>query len=278
MHLNIKNGIIYDESGENFVRIANPKHPFVLYTDQTHNHEGQPITNDEDVMQEFIWQQFHDVPKTVQLIYILPPQFTLEQYMKQLVNFMVNKGPAPYGNQRTPYKILEAIFMADEENRFENVLKCFQNALGKEDGKILFDKTLSVIKTLCRYTNSEGDPDIEKQVYELTNNTEPWDLGNVGIPKNIPLYRQLQNVLKQLVNPQSVVMQEGEDGMQMYTSRKGIDKMDTLLGPLEELFNKSKAVLYHQTVGSKLSSNRIFVTIQTDANGHFTNGEDSTLN
>ena len=278
MHLATKNGIIYDESGENFVRIANPKHPFVLYTDQTHNHEGQPITNDEDVMQEFIWQQFHDVPKTVQLIYILPPQFTFGQYMKQLVDFMVNKGPAPYGNQRTPYKILEAIFMADEENRFENVLKCFQNALGKEDGKILFDKTLSVIKTLCRYTNSEGDSDIERQVNELINNTEPWDLGNVGIPKNIPLYRQLQNVLKQLVNPQSVVMQEGEDGIQMYTSRKGIDKMDTLLGPLEELFNKSKAVLYHQTVGSKLSSNRIFVTIQTDANGHFTNGEDFTLN
>ena len=54
---------------------------------------------------------------------------------------MVNKGPSPYGNQRTAYKVLEAIYSADADNGFENVKKCFINALGEEDGLALFNKT-----------------------------------------------------------------------------------------------------------------------------------------
>ena len=277
MHLANKDGKVWDNDGEHFVKIANPKHPFILYTDQTHNHKGQPINTDDDLISEFLWQQFNDVPKTIQLMYILPPQFELEEYLNTLVDFMTGKGGSPFGNQRTAYKILEGIFMADVDNNFKNVLQCFQNALGKEDGEALFYKTLSVIRELANFTK-DGEVDIQKQVKVLTTRTESWDLGNVGIPKEIPLYRQLQNVLKQLVHPQSVVLEEGEDGMQIYVSRVGTNRMRELLPPLQKLFDKSGVTLYHQTVGAKSDRSGQFVKIQTDDKGHFTNGEDFQTN
>jgi len=33
MHLANKDGKIWDTNGEHFVKVANPKHPFILYTD-----------------------------------------------------------------------------------------------------------------------------------------------------------------------------------------------------------------------------------------------------
>jgi hypothetical protein len=74
---------------------------------------------------------------------------------------MTGKGGSPFGNQRTAYKILEGIFMADIDDNFQNVLKCFQDALGKEDGKALFNKTLSIIRELASFTKN-GEADIQK--------------------------------------------------------------------------------------------------------------------
>ena len=272
-----KTGVISGPDGKK-CKIANPKHPFVLYTDQPYDHNKLPLVTEQQLIDEFLYQLFNpNVPQTVQLVYILPPELGFAEYVNSLVDFMVNKGPSPYGNQRTAYKVLEAIYNADTENRFENVKKCFINALGEEEGLALFNKTGQIIHELSGMVDSEGNPDIKRQTKVLTTRTEAW---NAGIPKQIPLYRQLQNVLKQLVYPKSVRADITEDEMQVYISNVGSDRRGELMGPLEELFNKSGILLYHQTVGDK-KVNGLFRPIQVKKDGTkvlATNGKEFMLN
>lgn len=278
-----KRGIISGPGGQSY-KLANPKHPFVLYTDQALDHNKQLIISDQQLIDEFLYQLFTpNVSQTVQLVYILPPELKFRDYIDSLIKFMTQKGPSPYGNQRTAYKILEAIYTADIDNNFENVKRCFINALGEADGLALFNKTGQVIHELTGLVNSKGEPDVDKQIKILTTRAESWSLGetNVGIPKSIPLYRQLQNVIKQLVYPQSVRTDFTDEGeMSIYISREGSDRRDELIGPLEELFNKSGHPLYHQTVGNKRFTG-LFRPIEVKLDGDkvlFTNGEEFQLN
>ena len=278
-----KKGIISGPGGQSY-KLANPKHPFVLYTDQVFDHNKQPLISEQQLIDEFLYQLFTpNVPQTVQLVYILPPELKFRDYVDSLIKFMTQKGPSPYGNQRTAYKILEGIYSADAENNFENVKQCFINALGEADGLALFNKTGQIIHELTGLVNSEGEPDIDKQIKILTTRTESWSLGetNVGIPKAVPLYRQLQNVIKQLVYPQSVRTDfTDEEGMSIYISREGSDRRDELMGPLETLFNKSERPLYHQTIGKKTSTG-LFRPIEVKLDGDkvlFTDGQEFQLN
>jgi hypothetical protein len=72
---------------------------------------------------------------------------------------MVDKGPSPFGNQRTAYKILEALFINENNG---DLLKCFKDALGEHDGQLLYDKTASIVRELAAIVDSEGNPDIKK--------------------------------------------------------------------------------------------------------------------
>ena len=259
-------GKIASPDGSMEIKIANPKHPFVLYTDSEWSwhkdtNEWIEITNDQVLIDEFIYQQFHDVPKTIQLAYIVPPQFDLKTYLRSLVDFMVNSTGSPLGNQRTPFKILEALFTNEKDG---DLLKCFINALGETDGTALYNKTKEIITELSGYVDRDGNPDVAKQAKILTERNESWPLGNVGIPKEIPLYRQLQNVLKQLVHPQSVIL--NEEGI--YTSRVGIDRTAELLPPLQTIFDRAKVTLFYQVKGDRTKSFGQFILIQTDSNGH----------
>jgi len=52
------------------------------------------------LMDEFIYQQgAKGVPKTIQLVYIIPPKFTLKEYLTSLSKFMTGESKAsPLGN------------------------------------------------------------------------------------------------------------------------------------------------------------------------------------
>ena len=268
MQLASGQGIIVSPDGTETVSVANPKHPFVLVTDQQFDHNGIAITSDQQLIDEFVYQQFNDVPKTVQLVYVLPPKYSLENYLRSLIGFMTGETKeSPLGNQRTAYKILESLFLASQENPQE-LKNIFINALGQENGEKLYNRTLNTIVRISKIQTSEGEPDIAKQIKELTGTSEVWV---EGIPKNIPLYRQLQNVLKQLVRPQVVRIETDEDGMRIYNDQYGSEKdFDRLFPAIESLFNKSETELYYQVKGERDSNKHYgqFIPLQTDSNGH----------
>lgn len=258
--------IITSEDGESYVEVGNPKHPMVLVSDTNYDHNGNLMRTDNDLIKEFIYQQFNDVPKTVQLVYILPPKFTIREYLQSLCDFMTGKTKeSPLGNQRTAFKILKALFKASENNPQE-LLNCFTRALGEEQGRNLYNKTKQTIDDLNKLITREGKPDIRAQIQKLTGTSELWV---EGIPQDIPLYRQLQNVLKQLVMPQRVVMETEEDGStNIYVSFKGSESdFDVLIGGIETLFDKSGISLYYQVKGSKTESYGIFAPLQLDSEG-----------
>ena len=268
MQLKSGQGVIVNEDGTQTVPVANPKHPFVLVTDQQFNHSGIAITTDQQLIDEFIYQQFHDVPKTVQLVYVLPPKYSLKNYMRSLISFIIGETKeSPLGNQRTAYKILESLFIASQDNPQE-LKNIFINALGQENGEKLYNKTLQTIGRIASMQTSDGEPDIAKQIKELTGTSEAWV---EGIPKNIPLYRQLQNVLKQLVRPQVVRIEQDENGMRIYNDQYGSDKdFDRLFPAIQTLFDKSQTELYYQVKGERDSNKHYgqFVPLQVDTNGH----------
>ena len=109
--------------------------------------------------------------------------------------------------------------------------------------------------------------DVKKQIDILTGTSEVWA---EGIPQNIPIYRQLQNVLKQLIRPQKVAVETDDIGnINIYVSHRGSENdFDKLFTPLNSLFEKSGVQLYYQVKGDVVNANGMFIPIQVDENGN----------
>lgn len=258
-----KSGKIEDNNGELITLVSKPKHPFVLFTDSSVDHEGKLLSSDESIIEEFIWQRLNQNSKqTIKLVYVLPPKFTLEEYLDSLTDFMNNGGKFVLGNQRTPYKILEALIYDSNGNLNSDTIQCFQNALGTQTGEAIYNKVKEVVDQLKPLG-------INQQIKLLTNSTpQAWNINGFGLNTEVQLYQQLQNVLKQLIYPTAMTATGS-------ISHKGANRKEELLPKLQEIFDRSGLDMFFQTRGSKEQSQIIlgsFSPIQdVDVQGNLQN-------
>ena len=234
-----KDGQITDDNG-NIIKLNIQKnHPFVLYTDQYLTHDGK-ILNKANILEEYLWHRKHNDPNSIKLVYVLPPTFGVSEYINSLIDFTVNKKGKPLGNQVTAFKILNLLFTKDSQQT--KIL--FNNAFGEDLGNKVYNKVLS---TLHRISKNKT---FEQTVKELTETSEAWtDLSKIGIPKNIPLYRQLQNIVKQLVYPAALKVESFEDSnIRLVYDPEGVDNRNTQLPIIENILGEDN-LFYYQTTG-----------------------------
>jgi hypothetical protein len=72
--------------------------------------------------------------QTIKLVYVLPPKFTIEEYINSLIGFMVEGKKGVLGNQRTPLKILEGLIYDANGNINSELIDVFKHSLGEQTG------------------------------------------------------------------------------------------------------------------------------------------------
>lgn len=259
MQFTDKSEEIFNEITGESRKVAHYKHPFVLYTDVLYNHNGKLMETDAALAEEFKYQrQNPDVDQTIKLVYVLPPKFTIQEYTQSLIEFMVNKKGSPLGNQRTAYKVLEAMFNTDYDS-FKNL---FIEAFGSDTGEQIFYKVTGIIQEL-------NGKSLQEQVDYLIGRDssvglQSWNYDGYGLPWPSPVYRQLQNIIKQLIYPQTVTI----DGN---ISHRGLPNPQVQQNFID-LFNRSGVDLFYQVrpvlEASKRTIAGTFALIDSDENGH----------
>ena len=240
-HYTDKSGEMEDESGNLITIVSKTKHPFVLYTDCFYAHDGVTELNSDDVIiDEFLYQKTHpEVKQTIKLVYVLPPKFTIEEYINSLIGFMVEGKKGVLGNQRTPLKILEGLIYDVNGNVNSELIDVFKHSLGEQTGQLVYDKVKGIIDSMKGLS-------LQEQIKLLTNDTpQRWNINGFGLNTDVQLYQQLQNVIKQLVQPSSInilgnVNHKGSSDERIANTQK-----------LSEIFAKSGLSLFYQTKGSK---------------------------
>lgn len=96
-------GEINDGNGQS-LKVAKAGHRFVLVS------YDRDLNTDKKIVDYFIKQNFDlTVPPKVQLMYILPPKATIEQYVENLRKILSNEEREPIGQLTTSYKLLKIL-------------------------------------------------------------------------------------------------------------------------------------------------------------------------
>ena len=230
-----------DEAGNPITIVSQPKHPFVLYTDAFYAHDGKTQLNSDDaIIEEFLYQKEHpEAKQTIKIVYVLPPKFTIKEYIDSLIGFMVEGKKGVLGNQRTPLKVLEGLIYDANGNINPELIDVFKHSLGEETGQLVYDKVKGIIDSMKGLS-------LQEQIKLLTNDTpQRWNINGFGLNTDVQLYQQLQNVIKQLVQPSSInilgnINHKGSSDERISNTQK-----------LSEIFAKSGLSLFYQTKGSK---------------------------
>lgn len=236
-----ESGEYEDEAGNPITIVSKAKHPFVLYTDAFYAHDGiTELNSDDNIIKEFLYQKTHpEVKQTIKVVYVLPPKFTIEEYINSLIGFMIEGKKGVLGNQRTPLKVLEGLIYDVNGNINSELIDIFKHSLGEETGQLVYDKVKGIV-------DSMKDLSLQEQVKLLTNDTpQRWNINGFGLNADVQLYQQLQNVIKQLVQPSGItvfgtVNHKGSSDERVSNTQK-----------LSEIFAKSGLSLFYQTKGSK---------------------------
>ena len=240
-HYTDKSGEIEDESGNPITIVSKAKHPFVLYTDSFYAHDGTAQLNSDDaIIDEFLYQKTHpEVKQTIKLVYVLPPKFTIGEYIDSLIGFMVEGKKGVLGNQRTPLKILEGLIYNNDGNVNPELIDVFKYSLGEQTGQLVYNKVKGIVDSMKGLS-------LQEQIKLLTNDTpQRWNINGFGLNTDVQLYQQLQNVIKQLVQPSSInilgnINHKGSSDERIANTQK-----------LSKIFAKSGLSLFYQTKGSK---------------------------
>lgn len=236
-----ESGEYEDEAGNPITIVSKAKHPFVLYTDTFYAHNGMTqLDSDDAIINEFLYQKTHpEVKQTIKLVYVLPPKFTIGEYIDSLIGFMVEGKKGVLGNQRTPLKVLEGLIYDADGNVNTELIDVFKHSLGEETGQLVYDKVKGIVDSMKGLS-------LQEQIKLLTNSTpQRWNINGFGLNTDVQLYQQLQNVIKQLVQPSSInilgnVNHKGSSDERLANTQK-----------LSEIFAKSGLSLFYQTKGSK---------------------------
>lgn len=236
-----ESGEYEDEAGNPITIVSKAKHPFVLYTDTFYAHDGTTqLDSDDAIINEFLYQKTHpEAKQTIKLVYVLPPKFTIGEYINSLIGFMVEGKKGVLGNQRTPLKVLEGLIYNADENINPELIDVFKHSLGEQTGQMVYDKVKGIIDSMKGLS-------LQEQIKLLTNDTpQHWNINGFGLNTDVQLYQQLQNVIKQLVQPSSInilgnVNHKGSSDERIANTQK-----------LSEIFAKSGLSLFYQTKGSK---------------------------
>lgn len=243
------------DKADQSLKLAQPKHPFVLYTDSVYDHNGNIMRSDKDLIKEYLWQKANPTQlQSIKLVYVLPPKFTLLEYVNSLRNFMESKKGTPLGNQRTPYKILETLFLTD----VNATKQLFKNAFGGDTAEQIYNKVADVVYKLKNLS-------VQEQVKELQKVQQWPNLNGVGLTTKVNLYRHLQHIIKQLVYPGGITY----DGLVVLKGNGIINQ--NIFDQFNSIFEKSGQSLFYQSRASKNAEDvleGIFSPVQTDSNGH----------
>ena len=240
-HYTDKSGEYEDAAGNPITIVSKAKHPFVLYTDSFYAHDGVTELNSDDaIIDEFMYQKTHpETKQTIKLVYVLPPKFTIGEYIDSLIGFMVEGKKGVLGNQRTPLKVLEGLIYDANGNINSELIDIFKHSLGEETGQLVYDKVKGIVDSMKRLS-------LQEQIKLLTNDTpQRWNINGFGLNTDVQLYQQLQNVIKQLVQPSSVNI------LGNVNHKGSSDERATNIQKLSEIFAKSRLSLFYQTKGSK---------------------------
>lgn len=133
-------------------------HPFVLVS------YDKEITNDTDIIEQYINQERNpEIPKSVVLMYILPPKASVSEYCRQIFDFVQgNRSDINIGYFTTTFKLLKGLI---QDDRVKNLI---QRKLGNAAPKLF-----SVLDLLT------VDAPIEKYKVILNQNQD-WSKEGIG--------------------------------------------------------------------------------------------------
>ena len=256
-----KTGTIQLPNGETKKIISHPKHPFILFTDKSVNHEGKIMSSDDDLVKEFIWlKQNPEAEQTVKLIYVLPPKFTFREYMDTLRRATNREAIFPLGNHLTSYRILENLMYDPDGHANAELEDIFKKAFGENIGSQLYLATKTLVDKLKDKSLSEQIRYLTTTSEEITRTLDLNSLGLLNLGSNTVAYKTLQNILKQLVYPARITV----DGGMNYVGTDSIAEQQLQL--LDNLFARSGKSLYYQTQADStrtITSNNQFVLVKS---------------
>lgn len=236
-----------DDAGNPITIVSKYKHPFVLYTDTLYDHDGKQLNSDAAIIKEFLYQKTNpNAKQTIKLVYVLPPKFAIGEYIDSLIGFMVEGKKGVLGNQRTPLKVLEGLIYDQNGNVNSELIDVFKHSLGEQTGQLVYDKVKSIVDSMKGLS-------LQEQIKLLTNDTpQRWNINGFGLNSDVQLYQQLQNVIKQLVQPSSINI------LGNVNHKGSSDERASNTQKLSEIFAKSGLSLFYQTKGSKDESQIIY--------------------
>ena len=187
--------------------IVQAGHPFIL------------ISNDKtitDLGDYYVRQFTENLPKKVKLVYVLPPQASVETYIKNLYKLINQKGIGykRIGNEFTSYKLLNILL---NDNEFNNYF----------DSK--FRTLLTIARTKIQEVNNAAT---QEEKVKLLLSQSDWS--SVGIPNNYTLTQQLDGLLKTLVYQPSIITQDSlgqihVGNIQLTFNQEALNKISEIL-------------------------------------------------
>lgn len=191
--------------------IVQAGHPFIL------------ISNDKtitDLGDYYVRQFTENLPKKVKLVYVLPPQASVETYIKNLYKLINQKGIGykRIGNEFTSYKLLNILL---NDNEFNNYF----------DSK--FRTLLTIARTKIQEVNNAAT---QEEKVKLLLSQSDWS--SVGIPNNYTLTQQLDGLLKTLVYQPSVITQDSLG--QIHVGNAQITFNQEALNKISEILHNNK--------------------------------------
>lgn len=251
--LELDNGITIEnhfQAGHEFVLIGTPD-----------------LKTDTELINYYIKQQSDPniIPK-VQLVYILPPTASYQEYLESIVNKLngVND-PRFIGNLFTPFQILNILF---QDNRIIQALT--EDYWGNRDRIQSIINLVGELQDLYTISQDESNPEKDKAYNELIRRLKEYrEFEDMKMPTVSYLVKVLETLTK---NPgkdsRDIRSQEG------YRYPSELDS--NIIDIINEDLNGANYTIYHK--GNRLTKYNIgpFVKVQSD--GYSLNGRSYSIN
>ncbi len=118
----------YEDTTGGRYRIASPSYPFVLVSSDPKYKNDTGLTTTETMMEDYLKQITKGNPHpTIKLVYVTPPQVTIEEYLKEQMKVWKQNGATkvinPYGNKMTPLRLLYALYKHKDDSKVSKLLE-----------------------------------------------------------------------------------------------------------------------------------------------------------
>lgn len=232
-NLNISDILIsrtgYVQNSDNDVyKIVQKGHPFVLITDNK-NIDRSNLLN--QYINQYIDYTKNKKPMTIKLAYILPPSVGVDEYVDSLCKFVKDsKTNKPIGNNFTPFRVMQTLFVNDENYMHELFVKRFED-------RGLFEKVKDSLNHINSLSPDAGE-DYSEQLKALQSIVD-WN--TEGGLNNKSIQSQLQYIFRKLYYP-DIFDINNIDGKSLVNIT---DKDTNVADRFQKIFDDSKLQIFH---------------------------------